>query len=131
MQTNPVTNTQVNKDQKVLVEKEITEMLRKGAIRMCQNQPGQFLSAVFLVGKKDGGHRPVLNLRSLNKHIPYQHFKIEGLHYLKYMLQEGDFMCKLDMKDVYFSVPLDKKSRENVRFQWSGKLYEFLSICCG
>lgn len=90
IQTKPVTNIQVHKDQKVLIEKEITEMLRKGAIRMYQNQPGQFLSALFLVGKKDGGHRPVINLKSLNKHIPYQYFKMEGLHYLKYMLQQGD-----------------------------------------
>jgi len=128
---NSVRNVQMKKEQKVLVDKEVSDMLRKGAIRLCQNQPNQYLSTLFLVGKKDGGYRPVINLKQLNKFIPYQHFKMEGLHYLKYMLKEGDYMCKLDMKDAYFSVPLSQISREKVRFQWSGKLYEFLCLCFG
>ena len=31
---------------------------------------------------------------------------MEGLHYLRYMLQQGDYMCKLDMKDAYFLVSI-------------------------
>ena len=72
---------------------------------------------VFLVGKRDGGNRPVINFKKLNKLIPYQHFKMEGLHYLRYMLQQGDGMCKLDMKNSYFSVPLHRNCRDKVRFQ--------------
>ena len=33
---------------------------------------------------------------------------MEGLQNLKYMLQKGDYMYKLDLKDAYFSVPLEK-----------------------
>ena len=43
------------------------------------------------------GRRPVVNLRYLNEFIPYQHFKMEGLFCLRELLQEGDYMCKLDM----------------------------------
>ena len=39
----------------------------------------KFLSNIFLVGERDGGNRPVVNLRYLNQFIPYQHFKMEGL----------------------------------------------------
>ena len=56
---------------------------------------------------------------------------MEGLHYLRYMLQQGDYMCKLDMKDAYFLVPLHRNCRDKVRFQCSGKLYEFLCLCFG
>ena len=55
-------------------------MLRKGAITLCTHQTGEFISNLFLVGKKDGGHRPVINLKHLNQFVPYQHFKMEGLH---------------------------------------------------
>ena len=63
--------------------------------------------------------------------IPYQHIKMEGLHYLRYTLQQGDYMCKLDMKDTYFLVSLHGNCRDKVRFQWSRKLYEFFCLCFG
>ena len=34
---------------------------------------------------------------------------MKGLQNLKYMLEKGDYMCKLDLKDAYFSVSLEKK----------------------
>ena len=96
--------------EKQLVDSEIEEMLKKGAILKVDPVNGQFLSNLFLVDKKDGRHRPVINLKKLNKFIPYRHFKMEGLHSLKQVLREGDFMCKLDLKDAYFCVPLQKNS---------------------
>ena len=77
------------------------------------------------------GNRPVTNLKHLNNFIPYQHFKMEGLNLLQNMLQEKDFMCKLDLKYAYFCVSLKKESRKNVRLQWEGTLYEFLCLCFG
>ena len=31
-----------------------------------------------------------------------------GLQNLQYMLQKGDYTCKLDLKDAYCSFPLEK-----------------------
>ena len=96
-------------------------MLEKGAISKVLHQEGEFLSQIFLVGKKDGGNRPVINLKNLN-----QHFKMKGLHSLKYLLQNRDYMSKIDFKNAYFSVPLSKESRKLGRFQWEGSLYKFI-----
>lgn len=35
---------------------------------------------------------------------PYEHFKMESLSLLKDILQPGDFMCKIDLKDAYVAV---------------------------
>ena len=48
-----------------------------------------FLSTLFLV-PKDGGQRPVINLKSLNKFVHTEHFKMEGIHVLRDMLRAGD-----------------------------------------
>ena len=121
-----------SKTQELLINQEIMEMLDKGAIKKVEHQfPDQFLSNILLVKKKDGGNRPCINLKALNKFIPYKHFKMEGLHCLKYLLEENDFLCKIDLKDAYFSVPLCMSSRKFVRFAWSGNLYEFLCLCFG
>ena len=77
------------------------------------------------------GNRPVINLKQLNAFIPYQHFKMEGLHLLKEMMQEKDYMCKIDVKDAYLCLPLHPTHRKYVRFQWEGRIYEFLSLCFG
>ena len=122
---------QMSKESESLVEQEILEMLVKGAIQKVQHCPGEFLSNMFLVGKKDGGNRPVINLKQLNELVPYQKFKMEGLHSLKSLLQQGDFLCKIDLKDAYFTVPLNKNSHKFVRFLWSGNLYQFICLCFG
>ena len=107
---------QWNKDQKELIESEVKEMLEKGAISKVSHQEGEFLSQLFLVGEKDEGNRSVINLKNLNKFVPYHHFKMERSHCLKLLLQNGDYMYKIDLKDAYFRVPLSKESRKLVRF---------------
>ena len=121
----------MSKDQKILVNQEILDMLKKGAISECQPHSNQFVNTLLLVGKRDRGNQSEINFKKLNKLIPYQHLKMEDLHYLRYMLQQGDYMWKLDMKDANYSVPLQTNCSGKVRFQWSGKLYEFLCLCFG
>ena len=121
----------LNQKQSKLVKEDFREMLLKDAMQLVSPCKNQYLSNLFLVSKRDGGNRPVINLKHLNSFIPYQHFKMEGLNLLQNMLQKGDYMCKLDLKDAYFCVPLKKESRKYVRFQWEGTLYEFLCLCFG
>ena len=49
-----------------------------------------FISQLFLVEKKGGGYRPVVNLKELNQYIGTEHFKMEGLHLLPSLIQQGD-----------------------------------------
>ena len=115
-----------SKTQELLTDKEM-QILDKRAIKIVEHQyPDQFLSNILLLRKKDGGNRLCINLKALNKFIPYKHFKMEGLHCLKYVLEINDFLCKID-----FSVPLCMSSRKFVIFAWSGKLYHFLCLCFG
>ena len=82
----------MSKDQKILVNQEILDMLKKGAISECQPHSNQFVNTLLLVGKRDRGNQSEINFKKLNKLIPYQHLKMEDLHYLRYMLQQGDYM---------------------------------------
>ena len=65
-------------------------MLEKEAIHVVA--PGElhqgFVSSIFLVPKKGGGQRPLVNLRHLNQFITYEHFKMEGIHMLKDLLRK-------------------------------------------
>ena len=48
-----------------------------------------FLSNIFLIYKKDGGQRPVINLKALNQFVNTEHFKMEGIHTVKDLLGQG------------------------------------------
>ena len=68
----------------------------------------------------------MMNLKNL---ISYEHVKMEGLHCLKFLLEQDNLLRKMDLKETYFSVPLNKNPQKFVRFQSSGKLYVFLCPC--
>ena len=114
-----------NQSEQVAIDQEISEMLQKEAIQVVSPMTGEFLSSVFLVKKKDGGNRPVINFKELNSYVTYQHFKMEGLHLLKHLIQMGDWMIKIDLKDAYFSVPVSKQHQPLLRFLHKGVRYQF------
>ena len=76
----------------------------------------QFLSQTFLVPKKDGSSRLVINLRPLNQFLQQVHFKMESLGMMRDLLREGDWMASIDLKDAYLSVMIWEDHRKYLRF---------------
>jgi ribonuclease HI len=114
-----------------LITQEVQAMIEKGAIIEVSPRDDQFVGHIFLREKKDGGQRPVFNLKKLNATVEYKHFKMEGLPMVKTVLQENDWMLKLDLKDAYFCVAMKAQHRKYLRFQWTGKLFEFQCLPFG
>jgi hypothetical protein len=62
----------------VFVDEEVQAMLGKGAIEVVplDPPPPSYISSIFLVPKKDGGMRPIINLKQLNAdHLDTPKFK--------------------------------------------------------
>ena len=115
-----------------LVSGEIGKLLEKGAIQEVRGDTQEgFFSRVFLVPKKDGQVRPVLNLRPLNQFLSHSHFKMEGMHVVRDLLQKNDWMTRIDLKDAYFSVPIHPQHRKFLRFRWQEKCFQFTCLPFG
>ena len=51
----------------------------------------------------------MVNIKYLNSFIPDQQFKIKGVGID--LIQENNFMIKLDLKDAYFGIPLHNDTK--------------------
>lgn len=71
--------TVVTEDKRILVGEEVQKLLNKGAIKVVSPCPSQFVSRIFVVLKKDGSFKPVVNLKPLNRFMVTTHFKMESL----------------------------------------------------
>ena len=107
---------------------EINKLLTKGVIRKATHVPGEFISTIFTRPKKDGSHRLILNLKKLNEHIEYHHFKMDSLPNALQLMKPNCWMAVLDLKDAYYSVPIRTEDRKYLRFEHEGQLYEFVCL---
>ena len=130
-QINPITSVARSPSEHQAIEAEVQALLVKGAVRKVHLRSDQFTSRLFVVPKKDGSLRPVINLKPLNSHMKNQHFKMEGIHKVKELLRRGDWMCSVDLKDAYLSVPIAESHRKFLRFIWEGTTYEFTCLPFG
>ena len=104
-------------DQLIQLWEELALLVSKGAITCLEpTMPVTgFYSTVFLVLKKESRRRLVINLKALNSWVQPQHFKMKGIHTLREVLIQNDWLAKLDLKDAYFIVPVH---RDHQRYLW-------------
>jgi len=113
------------------MEMAIEDLLAKGVIWEVKLQDDQFTSTLFLVQKENGDYRPVINLCALNWFLAKESFKMEGLQVVKSLIQQGDFMMKLDLKDAYYALPIHPSHRKYLRFIYQDRTYEFQCLPFG
>ena len=128
-----VKETHVTSTNLELISLEVKELLAIGCIEhvpVNQIMDG-FYSTFFLVKKKTGDMRPVINLRPLNKYLRKQHFKMDTLKTVLNLVQLEDWAVTLDLKDAYLHIPIFKNHKKYLRFCIQGKCYQFRSLPFG
>ncbi|KZR98682.1 Uncharacterized protein APZ42_005786, partial [Daphnia magna] len=73
-QSHAPTYAVMSHQQKELCDQEIVSLFKKGATVKAVGPC--FISSIFLIPKKTGGHRPIINLKNLNKFLVEHPFKI-------------------------------------------------------
>ena len=116
----------------VLLE-EVQSLLQKRAIEIVPRDQAEegFYSTLFVVPKKTGDLRPVINLKPLNMYLRKQHFKMDTLAKVLNLVQPGDWAFTLDLSDAYLHIPVHVQYRKYLRFCIQGTVYQFVALCFG
>ncbi|KAG1040245.1 hypothetical protein G6F43_012326 [Rhizopus delemar] len=123
--TSPQSQTSNSTSTLQVIDQEIITLLKKQAIEPALSTTSGFQSTLFVIPKKDGGLRPVLNLKPLNQHLPVQHFKMETMKTITQLLHPGDYLTSIDLKDAFHHIAIHPASRHPLRFQWRHQVYQY------
>lgn len=117
------------------LDSAIHDLLQKAAIEIVQPSATcstnyttstlGFYSSMFVIPKKNGGIRPVFNLKRLNQYVSAPHFKMETLKEVSLMLRPNDYMTSIDLSDAFLHIPVHVDSRPYLRFQWKSTIYQW------
>ena len=124
-QTHPPTIKCFSAAENDIISKEVANLLQKAVIVETSHEPGDFISSIFVRPKKDGFHRMILNLKNLNEHVQYNHFKTDTLQSVISLMTPNCFMASVDRKDADYSVPIAAAHQKYLKFEWVCKLYQF------
>ncbi len=106
---------------------EIAVLLAKDAIELvppADMRSGLF-SPYFIVPKKGGGLRPILDLRVLNRALHKLPFKMLTQKRIFGCVRPLDWFAAIDLKDAYFHVSILPRHRPFLRFAFEGQAYQY------
>ncbi len=106
---------------------EIAVLLAKDAIEPVPpaDMRSGFYSPYFIVPKKSGGLRPILDLRVLNRALHKLPFKMMTQKRIFGCVRPLDWFAAIDLKDAYFHVSILPRHRPFLRFAFEGRAYQY------
>ena len=113
-----------------VIQKEVDELLAKGAIEPSSSGAG-FYSSMFVVPKHTGGLHPILSLKHFNHYMHIPSFMMPTLKHVWQVIQHGDFAFFIDLQDAYLHVPIVKHHHRFLRFVWCNVPYQWKDLPFG
>ncbi len=107
--------------------------VREKGHRICTSlqQENQVYSQYFIVPKKDGGLRPILDLQVRNDSVMQLKFKMLTLRQILPEIRSEDWFVTIDLKDAYFHISILPCHRRFQRFAFGGKAYQYRVLLYG
>ena len=111
-----------NSVEESFVDAEILKLSSKGAISEVQ-YTAFCVSALSCVAKKGNKLRLVTDLSPLNEYVKSPYFKNEGIDNVCDLLQSGDSMITVDLKDGFHHISINQEYRTYLGFMWRRSYY--------
>ena len=114
-----------------LLDDMLLELLQKNAIREAPPNSRAFFSSVFLVPKKNGKMRLVIDLSMLNEWLACPTFKMDHAQVVRDALAPDMWATSIDLSDAYLHIPIHEAFWKYLVFQVGDRLYQFMVLPFG
>ena len=118
-------------DKQSAMDQAIVELTNKKVVEPVLERQQGFYSTLFLVPKKSGGWRPVLNLKPLNHFVKHSGFRLDSIRSVRNGIREGDYATSLDLSDAYHHIAIRPDHRRFLRFVYKGNHWQFRALPFG
>jgi len=115
----------IDKEDINAIDQEIKKLLSQKVIVQSNLEEGEFVSEIFTKKKQDNSLRLILNLKSLNKNVHYEKFKMETFKAALALISPLCYMASVDMASAYYHVPIAESHWKFLKFIWKGQRYSF------
>ncbi|CAJ0933392.1 unnamed protein product [Ranitomeya imitator] len=90
-----------------------------------------FYSNLFMVPKKGGTVRPILDLKLLNRFVKVRHFRMESLRSVIASMEQGKFLASINIRDAYLHIPIFPPHQRFLRFTVGEEHFQFTALPFG
>ena len=91
----------------------------------------RLFSLLFLLPKKSGKLRPVIDLSLLNQYINKQPFMMETVKSVSQSIIVNDWAVSIDLMDAYLHIPIHPISRKYLWFVYGHQAFQFTALLFG
>ena len=114
-----------------LLDETIQTLLAKQAIREVPHSDPVHFSRVFLVPKKNGKLRMVIDLSQLNAWIDCPSFKMDHAQVVRDALAPDMWATSIDLSDAYLHIPVNQQYWKYLTFQVGSRRFQFMCLPFG
>jgi hypothetical protein len=112
-------------------DKKFEYLIQNGIVVESSYRELIWINPTNLVPKLNGDFRLVIDIWKVNCFMEPIHFKMEGVHTLKDLIQPKDYAITYDLKDAYNHVPVHPSMSPLLGVAWRGKCYRFVGMPFG
>lgn len=113
------------------IRSEVSELLYAGILDKCCGPP-KVISPISTVPKKGGDKfRLITDLRFVNSRCTVDKFSNEDIRKVIDIIEPGDYLVTVDLKQGFFHVPVLEKHQDLLGFRFNGNYYKWKSLPFG
>ncbi|KAA6379680.1 MAG: putative Transposon Ty3-G Gag-Pol polyprotein, partial [Streblomastix strix] len=109
----------------------LQEEIQQGVVTRIPKEEVLFLNRTFVIPKKDGRKRKILDCRQVNRYLQDISFKGEDFKKVANITLRGDWATVLDISSVYNHIKVSEELQKYLAFTFAKETYTYIGMPFG